>query len=166
MEPVEASPDANANTEEEAMLDRSRAVVVCSVLVLASSCTSDRVVRNEATALGTLHVVSQMIECARRLHGQYPRDLRQLQVESAACFTTDADKSVVESLATSGRRGGYGFVYLPSQDASYYEFTAKPIAPGESGERFFWLDSRSLEVHASDTGPADSSSPVLERWRQ
>ena len=65
----------------------------------------------------------------------------------------------------SGRKGGYTFTYTPGERVNgvirTYTITAVPDQVGSTGQRRFFADE-SGEMRYSASGPADTSSPVIQ----
>jgi hypothetical protein len=125
-----------------------------------------KIARNEATAVDALHQIRTATNTYATTYGHgYPTRMDALGPPAADEAPRVGAAALLDAELAGGTRGGYIFVYLPahSQDGSVQAFSvrASPIRPGQTGRRFFFMDSTG-SIHWALTGPANADSPSLQ----
>jgi len=116
-------------------------IVVAIILVIAAiaipNLMKSRIAANEASAVGSLRAINNAEVTYNTSYNMYTCTLAALgpgsgggsQASSAAAQILDANLS-------SGTKSGYSFI-VGTCSTSAYQWSANPISPGYSGNRYF-----------------------------
>jgi prepilin-type N-terminal cleavage/methylation domain-containing protein len=145
-------------------------IVVAIILIIAAiaipNLIRSRMAANEASAVGSLRTLNTaMIQYATTYGVGFPdTDLSQLG-PSAAPDSDGAD--LVDSLlgAAAPVKSGYSFTYAPGAadsagNINSYTIEAEPVAPGTSGQRYFFTDQSGV-IRADPSAAADANSTPI-----
>jgi type IV pilus assembly protein PilA len=137
------------------------AILIISAIAIAILLRS-KMAGNEAAALGTLRTVNSSCTAYSWKWGTgYPVSLSNLgPSKPATAFAAD----LVDSSIAGGTKSGYEFTYVSGAPAkgkiSTYMINATPVAPGQTGEHYFFTDQSGV-IRYSSGGPATVSSPPI-----
>ncbi len=121
---------------------------------------------NEASAVGSLRTLNAACMTFEATYGRgYPASLLALGNARDGKVSPAAANLIDGALAT-GIKSGYRFVYAPQSLDGYgfphgYGITAEPLEPGNSGQRYFYMDQSGV-IRSSTGGPAGPASPPLQ----
>jgi prepilin-type N-terminal cleavage/methylation domain-containing protein len=139
-------------------------VVVAIILIIAAIAIPNlmgaRMSANEAAAVGATRTLHTACATYSYTYGTgYPAALGNL---GPAAVATAATADLIDSALVTGRRNGYLFTYTPAApDANglidSYTINADPVAPGQTGVRYFFEDPTGVITYAfgGQAGPAD-----------
>src|SRR4051794_23109991 len=116
-------------------------IVVAIILIIAAiaipSLLHAKMSGNEASAVGSLHAITTACQTYASTYGTgFPAALAYLGPAAVATGTT-AD--LLDSVLSSGTKGGYTFTYTPATAVggviNSFTITADPITRGTTGQR-------------------------------
>jgi len=126
-------------------------MVVAILATLASfaipSLLNARKPANEASAISTLRSILTVNEQYRLRFHDYASSLADLEANN-----------YIDQKLGSGTKAGFAFGYTPA--ASSWSCTADPEVPGQTGDRYFFIDQGGV-IRASTTGTATSLDAPL-----
>lgn len=104
---------------------------------------------NESTAISALRSIASAQAIHRTRYGGYGTidELRQLNL-------------IDETFADSSERAGYVFANVTAESDTW-SIVADPDVPGQTGDRFFYINESGV-IRQSDSGTADSSDPPVQ----
>ena len=138
------------------------AIIMVIVAIAIPNLLRTRMTANEASAVGSLRALNTASVTYLTIYSGYPPSLASLGPGDAA---SSATADLIDSVFASGVKSGYNFAYSAGpRDATgrvnVYSVTAEPIAPGASGQRFFYTDQSGV-IRSNSTGSADvTSTPI------
>ena len=106
-----------------------------------------RMSSNEASALSSLRTLNTMSENYRARFSSYPSALIDMSNECG-----------IDSNLGSGLKSGYSYTYTGTPSA--FSCNADPQSPGQTGERYFFVDTTGV-IRFSTTGTANSSNQPI-----
>jgi len=173
--------------EEIAGQSKKRFIIVGVILLVAlgalwlllsgaRSLKETLVRKNETRAQQTLIIMNQSLSAYAEKYGGYPDDLRRLRGgEEGSPEVAPPEKArLLETALAQDRfeRNGYRFRYRASQPLQRwaatvqlyggYQLTAEPLAPGSSGNAFYYSD-QSGEIHVRPGEAAGPTDPVVQQ---
>lgn len=173
--------------EEIVGQSKKRFIIVAVILLVAlgalwlllsgARSLKERLVRqNETRAQQTLATISQALRAYNEKYDGYPDDLRRLRGgEEGSPEAAPPEKArLLETALAQDRfeRNGYRFRYRGSQPQQRwaatvqlyggYQLTAEPLAPGSSGNAFYYADE-SGQVHARQGEAAGPDDLVIQQ---
>src|SRR3989338_1569146 len=128
-------------------------VAVISVLVLlaAPNFLRSRMTSNETVALSSLKTIYSGCQLYYNNNEGYPSaGLQDL---------ANSSPSYIDSALGSGTKQGYQFIYL-FIDANHFTVNANPVAPGRTGDRYFFIDETGV-IHAATGAAATVNDPAV-----
>src|SRR5271165_214861 len=141
-------------------------IVVTIILIIAAftipKITKSQIPAHEASAIASIKAVSaaEMIYASSHPDLGFTPDLISL----GGTAQSGGEQTIDTNLA-SGRKSGYTFTYTPGEKVNgairSYTVTAVPDQVGTTGQRRFFADE-SGEIHYNASGPADTTSPVIQ----
>lgn len=141
-------------------------IVVAIILIIAAiaipNLLRSKMGANEASAVESLRTLNTVTIEYSTTYGGYPAALANLGPGTPASATA-AD--LIDSVLAGGTKSGYIFTYSAgATDASgnvlSYVITAAPVAPGTTGQRYFFTD-QSGSIRANPSGTASvNSTPI------
>jgi type IV pilus assembly protein PilA len=141
-------------------------IVVTIILIIAAftipKLTKSTIPAHEASAIASIKAVNEaeMIYASSHPDVGFTPDMAML----GSTGQGGGEKTIDNNLA-SGHKSGYTFTYTPGEKVNgairSYTITAVPDQVGTTGERRFFADETG-EVHYNSSGPADTSSPVIQ----
>ena len=138
-------------------------IVVAIILIIAAiaipNLLRSKMAANEASAVGSLRTINTSSVAFSTTYGNYPHITGDLG-PSTAPTSTAAD--LIDSALVTGTKSGYGFTYTGDSASSYQKYTivASPIAPGVSGQRYFFTDQSGV-IRVNLTAVASSADGPL-----
>lgn len=146
-------------------------VVVAVLLIIAAIAIPQflraRMKANEASAVSSLRTITTVqVTYASTYQQGYAPSLRALGPPIGGGAPSAEAADLIDSVLASGIKNGYSFVYnvLEGADGQPQRYTvnANPVAPGQTGERFFYVDQTHVLRFALD-GPAGASSEPVPK---
>lgn len=123
-------------------------IAVISALALPALQSSRRR-GNEANAVGALRTMSNVQEMSRSRTGSYSTIPELIAL------------GYIDDTFGQATRNGYGY-QMPGAPSNFaYQIQADPSAPGDTGDRFFYIDNSNV-IRFSTGGTANSTSPPLD----
>jgi prepilin-type N-terminal cleavage/methylation domain-containing protein len=124
-------------------------IVVAIILIIASisipNLLHSRMAANEASAVGSLRTINTACIAYSTTYGGFPSSLDNLG-SSGAVGSSSAD--LIDNVLAGGSKTGYTFSYTPGPVVggviAIYTLTASPIAPNQTGQRFFFTDESAV----------------------
>jgi len=138
------------------------AIIMVIVAIAIPNLLRTRMTANETSAVGSLSALNTACITYLTIYGGYPPSLSSLGPGNPA---TSNSADLLDSVLTSGTKGGYNFIFSPGpRDSSgrvnVYSVTAEPITPGSTGQRTFYTDQSGV-IRSNTNGPADvTSTPI------
>jgi len=140
-------------------------IVVTIILIIAAftipKLTKSTIPAHEASAINSIRSVNEaeMIFSSSHPDVGFTGDLASLGGSAQTGGAGEIDNNLA-----GGRKSGYTFTYTPGEKVNgairSYTITAVPDQVGTTGDRRFYSDETG-EIHYNGSGPADSTSPVL-----
>jgi len=141
-------------------------IVVTIILIIAAftipKLTKSQIPAHEASAIVSIKaiVAAETMYAASHPELGFTADLISLGGTSQS-----GGEQIIDTNLASGRKSGYTFTYTPGEKVNgairSYSITAVPDQVGTTGQRRFFADE-SGEVHYNASGPADTTSPVIQ----
>jgi len=151
-------------------------IVVAVILVIAAiaipNLMRSRVAANQASAVGSLHVLNTAEATYSSTYGGYSPTLGYLGPPSTGTMPVPSGAGLIDSILSGGSAGatessksGYTFTYSPGvADPSgriySYSITADPITPGSSGYNHYYTDQIGVIRQNSTTEAGSTDSPL------
>ena len=145
-------------------------IVVIAVIMIIAAIAIPRLLKakmvaNESAAVASLRAIStvQIAYDATYAQGFAPT-LASLGPPPAPP-PTPLKADLVDAVLASGIRNGYSFVYVAIDNGGTgkpdaFTVNANPVSPGQTGEKYFYVDQTNV-IRYKFGGPADAnSSPV------
>ena len=142
------------------------AVILIIMAIVTLQMLRGRIAANEASAASSLRTLSSMQWHYQTIYQQgFAPSLVVLGPPTGGDPPSPTAAGLIDSVLASGIKNGYSFVYQPvvpsgTSQATGYTVNANPLSPGQTGNRYFYLDETSV-IRWSRSGPADKSSPPL-----
>lgn len=146
-------------------------IVVVVIILIIAAIAIPRLLRskeaaNEASAVHALRVVTtaQVTYDTTYTQGFAPT-LLALGPPPAGSQASAAHADLVDEVLSSGIRNGYSYAYVAIDNGGTgkpdaYTVNANPVSPGQTGERYFFVDQTNVIRYALG-GPANgNSAPV------
>ena len=148
-------------------------IVVAIILVIAAiaipNFLKSKMRANEASAVASLRVFVTAEATYQSTWGRgFSPDIPSLGPPLPGSQASASRADLVDPLLASQIKSGYSFVYTAIDtdgDGQVDAFTvnANPVSPGQTGDKYFYVDQKGV-VRYSLSGPADASSdPVPTR---
>lgn len=147
-------------------------VVVAVILIIAAISIPQflraRMKANEASAISALRTITTVqVTYVSTYQAGYAPSLAALGPPIGGGAPSAAAADLIDSVLASGIKNGYSFVYnVLDADGNgqpdLYTVNANPVSPGQTGERFFYVDQTHVLRFALG-GPADSSSEPVPK---
>ena len=151
-------------------------IVVAVILVIAAiaipNLMRSRAAANQASAVGSLHVMNTAEVTYSSTYGGYSPTLGYLGPPSTGTIAVPSGAALIDSILSGGSPGanesgksGYTFTYSPGvADSSgkiySYSMTAGPITPGTTGNNYYYTDQTGVIRQNSTTEAGSSDSPL------
>jgi type IV pilus assembly protein PilA len=145
-------------------------IVVAIILIIAAiaipNLLRSRISANESSAVGSLRTYNTALLTFNSTYPSvgFPAALQYLgPVSGSAPSSTSAgllDNVLGCPIGMTCNKAGYDFIYNPPSSASAYMLNAQPIAPGSSGQRYFYTDQSGV-IRYNTTAPATANDSPL-----
>lgn len=145
-------------------------IVVAIILIIAGLAIPNflrsRIAANEAAAVTACRkIVTAQVVYSTTYGLGYSLRLDQLGGATGGAAADPDNAGLLDEILAGGSKHGYEFFYVPEDadgDGRPEAFTinANPLVPGQTGERYFFVDQSGV-VRQSRTGPADANSPPV-----
>ncbi len=123
-------------------------IVAIVTAIAIPALRSSRKRGNETNTIAALRTMTGMQEVARVRRGTY------VQISDLVGL------GLIDETFLSDPRHGYDLSDVAAPDPATYSIDAQPTVPGQTGDRFFFVDESGI-IRESDSGVADSSSNPL-----
>jgi Tfp pilus assembly protein PilE len=124
------------------------ALIAIITAIAIPAILNSRKASNEASAVASLRTLSTISNSYRTRFGTFADSLASI---SSAGY--------IDSTLGSGTKSGYTFVYAGNQFG--WNVGADPAAPGQTGDRSFFIDESGV-IRFSDSGLATSASQPID----
>ncbi len=146
-------------------------IVVVVIILIIAAIAIPRLLRtkeaaNEAAAAHALRVVTTAQVTYDSTYNQgYAPTLAALGPPPAGSQASGIHADLVDQVLGSGIRNGYSFVYVAIDNAGVgkpdaYTVNANPVSPGQTGERYFYVDQTGV-IRFALGGPANATSTPI-----
>ena len=142
-------------------------VVVAIILVIAAiaipNLMKGKMKAYEASAVASLHVIATSEVTYQSTYGRgFAPDLLALGPPPAGTPPSASAADLIDSVLANKIKSGYSFVYVGIDSdgdgqMDGYTVNANPITPGQTGDKYFYVDQTAV-VRYSLSGPANASS--------
>jgi type IV pilus assembly protein PilA len=140
-------------------------IVVAIILVIAAisvpNLLRSRMAANEASAVGSLRTINTACIAYSTTFGGFPSNLINLGTAGPASSTA-AD--LIDNNLAGGAKSGYTFTYTAGAPAGgvipVYTLAAGPIAPDQTGQRYFFTDQSAVIRFNISAAATVSDSPL------
>ena len=148
-------------------------IVVAIILIIAAiaipNLMRSRMAANEASAVASLRTINTSeVVYSSTYNGGFSADLKSLG--GANCTTANVPSSsaaclldqVLAGSAAVSSKSGYNFTYVPGAGAVVPSYTvnADPIAPGSTGQRYFFTDQSAVIRFNLTAAAAATDTPI------
>lgn len=147
-------------------------VVVAIILIIAAISIPQflraRMKANEASAVSSLRTITTVqVTYVSTYQVGYAPALAALGPPIGGGAPSAASADLLDSVLASGIKNGYSFVYNVldvdgNGQPDLYTVNANPVSPGQTGERFFYVDQTHVLRFALG-GPADATSEPVPK---
>ena len=147
-------------------------VVVAIILIIAAIAIprllKSKMAANEAAAVQSLRVTTTAEVTYDATYNQgYAPNLMSLGPPPPGSQASAAHSDLVDEVLASGIRNGYSFVYVAIDAAgngkpTAFTVNANPVSPGQTGERYFFVDQTNV-IRFALGGPANASSTPVSQ---
>jgi len=148
-------------------------IVVAIILVIAAiaipNLLKTKMRANETSAVASLRVIVTSQALYQTTWGRgFAPDMTSLGPPPGGGNPTASAADLIDSVLASQIKSGYSFVYSAVDMDSdgqidAYTVNAYPVSPGQTGEKYFYVDQKGVVRYALD-GPASATSePVGSR---
>jgi len=144
-------------------------IVVAIILIIAAiaipNLLRSRMAANEASAVGSLRTLNtaQVTYSTTYPNVGFANALSALGGTVASCTSaTSTNSCLVDQVLASGTKSGYTFVLGGTSGAPVvtYTFTGSPVAPGQSGQRYFFTDQSGVIRFNATAAATVADSPI------
>lgn len=141
-------------------------IVVAVILIVAAiaipSLLRSKIAANEASAVGSLRTLNTVcVNYSVTWNTGFPVALSNLGPGTPA---TAAAAGLIDSVLASGTKSGYKLIYVSGPPTkgkiSTYTINANPVAPNQTGGRYFFTDQSGVTRY-NFKGPATVNSPPI-----
>ena len=151
-------------------------IVVAVILVIAAiaipNLMRSRAAANQASAVGSLHVMITAEATYSSTYGGYSPTLGYLGPPSTGTVAVPSGAGLIDSILSGGSAGatessksGYSFTYsagVADTSGRIYSFsiTAGPITPGTTGYNYYYTDQTGVIRQISTAAAGSTDSPL------
>ncbi|SRR5713226_9360327 len=144
-------------------------VVVAIILIIAAIAIprflQSKMAANEAAAVHALRVITTAQVTYDSTYNQgFAATLNALGPPPAGSQASALHADMVDEVLASGIRNGYNFVYVAiatgGGNPGLYTVNANPVSPGQTGQRYFYVDQSNVIRYALGGSANASSTPV------
>jgi prepilin-type N-terminal cleavage/methylation domain-containing protein len=148
------------------------AIILVIVAIAIPNLVRSRVAANQASAVGSLHVLNTAETTYSSTYGGYSPTLGYLGPPSVGTDPVPSGAELIDSIlsggsaqATQSSKSGYTFTYSPSGsdptgNIYAYTITANPITPGTTGNNYYYTDQVGV-IRQNSTAEAGSTDSPL-----
>lgn len=148
-------------------------IVVAIILVIAAiaipNFLKSKMRANETSAVASLRVIVTSQATYQSTWGRgFAPDMTSLGPPPPGSNASAAAADLLDSVLASQIKSGYSFVYAAIDtdgdgQVDFYTVNANPVSPGQTGDKYFYVDQKGVVRYALG-GPANASSdPVPTR---
>jgi type IV pilus assembly protein PilA len=145
-------------------------IVVAIILIIAGIAIpqflKSRMQANESSAIGSLKAIGTANVLYEKTYGLgFAPSLPALAPPPGGGAATAAHADILDPVVASGIKAGYNFTYAAITSGSstvpeQFVVTAIPIAAGQTGNRYFYMD-QTFVIRFDTTGPANANSKPI-----
>jgi type IV pilus assembly protein PilA len=145
-------------------------IVVAIILIIAAiaipNLLRSRIAANEASAVGSLRTLNS---AEITYNTSYPNvgfacSLSMLAPPSGTTSATSSTAGLIDSTLAGGTKSGYTFTVsnCTGTPKSSYQYTAAPVSPGTTGQRYFCTDTSAVIQYSASaiTTCGSSTTPI------
>ena len=141
-------------------------IVVAIILIIAAIAIpqylKSRMQANEASAVSSIRsICSSNVLYERNYQNGYAPTLIAMAPPVGGGPPSAAAADVLDPLVAGGIKSGYQFTYAQTGAGTGFVAHANPISPGQTGNRFFYVD-QSMVIRFETVGPATVMSPPVQ----
>jgi type IV pilus assembly protein PilA len=140
-------------------------ILIISALAIPSLLHS-KMAANEADAVSSLRTITTVQVSYGTTYGiGFAPALTSLGIPPANTPVGPSHADMIDAMLASGIRNGYAFVYngvdLDGDGTiDVYTVNANPVSPGQTGQRFFYVDQTNVLRQALDAPAGPMSEPI------
>jgi len=145
-------------------------IVVAIILIIAAiaipNLLKSKMAANQASAVAALRTIntSEVTYSSTYTVG-YSSNLAQLGPPAGGSGASSTAAGLIDSVLASGTKSGYSFTFTPgptdgSGRTNGYSVTANPVAPGQTGQNFYYSDDLSVLRENTQSTAGASDSPI------
>jgi prepilin-type N-terminal cleavage/methylation domain-containing protein len=142
-------------------------LIVVAVILIISAIAIPRFIRskmsaNEASAVGSLKTIITACQAYSNIYTTgFPVGLANLGPGTPA---TAAAADLIDNVLVTGTKSGYRLIYVSGAPVGgkvvTYTINANPVAPNQTGQRFFFTDQTGVIRYALTGAATIASSPL------
>jgi type IV pilus assembly protein PilA len=142
-------------------------IVITVILVIAGiaipQLLRSKMIANESAAASALRsICTVQVSYESTFNLGFAPNLASLGPPPPGNLPTASNADLIDSVLASGIRNGYSFVYVPIDTGGTgkpdaFTVNANPVSPGQTGEKYFYVDQTNV-IRWKLGGPADSNS--------
>jgi prepilin-type N-terminal cleavage/methylation domain-containing protein len=141
-------------------------IVVAIILIIAAIAIpqylKSRMQANEASAVSSIRAMcTANVLYERNYQSGYAPTLVALGPPVGGGPPSAASADVLDPLVAGGIKSGYQFTYSQTGTGTGFVAHGNPISPGQTGNRFFYVD-QSMVIRFETVGPATMTSPPVQ----
>ena len=145
-------------------------IVVAIILIIAAIAIPNmmraRISANEAAAIQNMKTITTTNHGYNSAYGTgFAPSLAALGPPAGGGAATAAAADLIDSTLASGSKNGYTYTYTPAAPAGgviyAYTLSADPIAPGSTGQRFFFTDQSGV-IRFNAAAKASVADPPIQ----
>ena len=134
-------------------------VVVAIILIVAAiaipNLLRSRIAANEASAVGSLRTLNtaEIVYNTTYPNVGFACSLSSLAPPSGSTSPTSSSAGLIDSALAGGTKSGFNFTVsnCPGTPKASYQFTAAPVSPGITGQRYFCTDTSAVLQYSTST---------------
>ncbi len=147
-------------------------IVVAIILIIAAiaipNLLRSRIAANEASAVGSIRTIntSEVTYSSTYPDTGFSADLKSLG-GAEPCTPSTGTACLLDQVLAAGTKTGYSFPYATTggsgkQSDPYVSYTVNgnPVAPGQSGQRYFYSDQSGVIRYNTSTNASSSDSAL------
>ena len=139
------------------------AIILIIVAIAIPSLLRSKISANEAAAVhGLRAITTAQVTYDSTYQIGYAADLSSLGPPPRGSQASSSHSDLIDEVLASTIRNGYSFVYVPIDNAGngkpdQFTVNANPISPGQTGDRYFYVDQTNV-IRWKLGGPADAAT--------
>jgi prepilin-type N-terminal cleavage/methylation domain-containing protein len=145
-------------------------IVVAIILIIAAIAVPrfmrSKILANEANATAALRAIATVQVTYESTYKQgFAPSLAALGPPAGGAPPSAASAGLIDQVLASGIKSGYSFVYSPVDSngdgqVDTWTLNANPVSPGQTGDRYFYVDQTNV-IRFNFGGPATASSAPI-----